>query len=71
MAADSGMETCPSPDNPENKKRPWDGNDENGTTKRSHYGAGNETKFRSVPSFVDEVHRNISYRGLWGPDWAS
>ncbi|XP_034232677.1 RNA-binding protein Nova-1 isoform X2 [Thrips palmi] len=40
MAADSGMETCPSPDNPENKKRPWDGNDENGTTKRSHYGAG-------------------------------
>jgi len=41
MAADSGMETCPSPDNPENKKRPWDGEAENGTTKRSHHGAGN------------------------------
>lgn len=60
MAADSGMETCPSPDNPENKKRPWDGNDENGTTKRSHYGAGNETKIRLVLTPRKQERGNIS-----------
>ncbi|KAF4527363.1 hypothetical protein B566_EDAN001142 [Ephemera danica] len=38
MAADSGMETCPSPEMPDSRKRPLDGEVENGTTKRSHYG---------------------------------
>lgn len=45
MAADSGMDTCPSPENPDSRKRPLDGDIENGTTKRSHYGGGNFTYY--------------------------
>lgn len=40
MAADSGMDTCPSPENPDSRKRPLDGDVENGSTKRSHYIGG-------------------------------
>lgn len=40
MAADSGMDTCPSPENPDSRKRPLDGDVENGSTKRSHYAGG-------------------------------
>ncbi|PNF38457.1 RNA-binding protein Nova-1 [Cryptotermes secundus] len=43
MAADSGMDTCPSPEIPDSRKRPLDGEVENGTTKRSHYGGGDGT----------------------------
>lgn len=43
MAADSGMETCPSSEIPDSRKRPLDGEVENGTTKRSHYGGGKWT----------------------------
>ncbi|EEB17228.1 polyrC binding protein, putative, partial [Pediculus humanus corporis] len=38
MAADSGMETCTSPEITDSRKRPLDGDIENGGTKRSHYG---------------------------------
>ncbi|CAG9860510.1 unnamed protein product [Phyllotreta striolata] len=37
MAADSGMETCPSPEIADSRKRPLDGDAENGDTKRSHF----------------------------------
>ncbi|XP_049817624.1 RNA-binding protein Pasilla isoform X3 [Aethina tumida] len=37
MAADSGMETCPSPEIADSRKRPLDGEAENGDTKRSHF----------------------------------
>ncbi|XP_014212040.1 RNA-binding protein Nova-1 isoform X2 [Copidosoma floridanum] len=40
MAADSGMETCPSPEIVDSRKRPLDSDVENGSTKRSHYGTG-------------------------------
>lgn len=40
MAADSGMETCPSPEIADSRKRPLDCDVENGATKRSHYGTG-------------------------------
>ncbi|XP_046687689.1 RNA-binding protein Pasilla [Homalodisca vitripennis] len=42
MAADSGMDTCPSPENPDSRKRPLDGDVENGSTKRSHYVGGGD-----------------------------
>ena len=38
MAAESVMDTCPSPEISDSRKRPLDGDSENGTTKRSHYG---------------------------------
>lgn len=37
MAADSGMDTCPSPEIADSRKRPLDGDTENGDTKRSHF----------------------------------
>ncbi|XP_071053250.1 RNA-binding protein Pasilla isoform X3 [Onthophagus taurus] len=37
MAADSGMDTCPSPEIADSRKRPLDGDNENGDTKRSHF----------------------------------
>ncbi|XP_044728077.1 RNA-binding protein Nova-1 isoform X3 [Chrysoperla carnea] len=40
MAADSGMDTCPSPENADSRKRPLDCGDENGETKRSHFSPG-------------------------------
>ncbi|KZC06300.1 RNA-binding protein Nova-1 [Dufourea novaeangliae] len=42
MAADSGMETCPSPEIADSRKRPLDCDTENGATKRSHYGSGGD-----------------------------
>ncbi|XP_031785217.1 RNA-binding protein Nova-1 isoform X2 [Nasonia vitripennis] len=42
MAADSGMETCPSPEIADSRKRPLDCDVENGATKRSHYGTGGD-----------------------------
>ncbi|CAG9813646.1 unnamed protein product [Phaedon cochleariae] len=47
MAADSGMETCPSPEAADSRKRPLDGDAENGDNKRSHFssdGASDEDK---------------------------
>lgn len=41
MAADSGMDTCPSPEIADSRKRPLDGDNENGDTKRSHFSTGN------------------------------
>lgn len=40
MAADSGMDTCPSPEIADSRKRPLDGDTENGDTKRSHFSSG-------------------------------
>ncbi|XP_066142478.1 RNA-binding protein Pasilla isoform X2 [Euwallacea fornicatus] len=37
MAADSGMDTCPSPEIADSRKRPLDGDTENGDSKRSHF----------------------------------
>ncbi|XP_055677084.1 RNA-binding protein Pasilla isoform X7 [Lutzomyia longipalpis] len=37
MAADAGMDTCPSPEIADSRKRPLDGDSENGNTKRSHF----------------------------------
>lgn len=50
MAADSGMDTCPSPENPDSRKRPLDGDIENGSTKRSHY-VGSKYVFNYKISF--------------------
>ncbi|XP_050510590.1 RNA-binding protein Pasilla isoform X1 [Diabrotica virgifera virgifera] len=48
MAADSGMDTCPSPEIADSRKRPLDGDAENGDTKRSHFssdGGSDEEKY--------------------------
>lgn len=45
MAADSGMDTCPSPENADSRKRPLDCGDENGETKRSHFSPGGDGIF--------------------------
>ncbi|XP_047114148.1 RNA-binding protein Pasilla isoform X1 [Schistocerca piceifrons] len=42
MAADTGMDTCPSPEIPDSRKRPLDGDVENGVTKKSHYAGGGD-----------------------------
>ncbi|KAF2905867.1 hypothetical protein ILUMI_00308 [Ignelater luminosus] len=42
MAADSGMDTCPSPEIADSRKRPLDGDNENGDTKRSHFSTGGD-----------------------------
>lgn len=45
MAAESGMETCPSPEISDSRKRPLDGDAENGATKRSHYGGSGDGSY--------------------------
>ncbi|VEN63972.1 unnamed protein product [Callosobruchus maculatus] len=41
MAADTGMDTCPSPENADSRKRPLDGdNDNDADKKRSHFSSG-------------------------------
>uniref|UniRef100_A0A023F1K7 Putative rna-binding protein nova1/pasilla n=1 Tax=Triatoma infestans TaxID=30076 RepID=A0A023F1K7_TRIIF len=42
MAAGSGMETCPSPENVDSRKRPLDIDVEDSTTKKSNVSTGNE-----------------------------
>lgn len=42
MAADSGMDTCPSPEIADSRKRPLDGDNDNGDTKRSHFSPGGD-----------------------------
>lgn len=73
MAADSGMETCPSPEIADSRKRPLDCDTENGATKRSHYGSGifiarcqpllsifpDETNSPMVPSVNRVPHQHI------------
>lgn len=43
MAADTGMETCPSPEISDSRKRPLDLDSENGDVKRSHFSSGELT----------------------------
>ncbi|EZA58892.1 hypothetical protein X777_16851 [Ooceraea biroi] len=54
MAADSGMETCPSPEIADSRKRPLDCDAENGATKRSHYGSVACTRARGTSKFDGE-----------------
>ncbi|XP_025829185.1 RNA-binding protein Nova-1 isoform X3 [Agrilus planipennis] len=42
MAADSGMDTCPSPEIADSRKRPLDGDIENVDSKRSHFSSGGD-----------------------------
>jgi len=55
MAADSGMETCPSPEIADSRKRPLDCDAENGATKRSHYGSGISDRTSSMPRVASGV----------------
>ncbi|KAF5297099.1 hypothetical protein FQA39_LY02679 [Lamprigera yunnana] len=59
MAADSGMDTCPSPENADSRKRPLDGDNENGDTKRSHFSSG-DSKDLKVTKKVQENERHAS-----------
>ncbi|KYM83523.1 hypothetical protein ALC53_05923 [Atta colombica] len=43
------METCPSPEIADSRKRPLDCDAENGATKRSHYGSGIFDRASSTP----------------------
>lgn len=49
MAADAGMDTCSSPEIgdslSDSRKRPLDGDTENGTNKRSHFSSGEFATF--------------------------
>lgn len=49
MAADAGMDTtCPSPEIPnDSRKRPLDGDSDNGSTKRSHF-SGESTNQKKI-----------------------
>lgn len=40
MAADGGLDTCPSPEIGDSRKRPLESDSENGTNKRSHFSTG-------------------------------
>lgn len=40
MAEDAAMETCPSPEMGDSRKRPLDSDPENEQTKRSHFSSG-------------------------------
>lgn len=46
MAADSGMDTCPSPENADSRKRPLDSDVEDATAKKSNCSSGKSTKIR-------------------------
>ncbi|XP_050551244.1 RNA-binding protein Pasilla isoform X3 [Spodoptera frugiperda] len=55
MAADTGMDTCPSPEITDSRKRPLDGDSENGDVKRSHFSSAVEPTYHFkvlVPSMV-------------------
>lgn len=57
MAADTGMDTCPSPEITDSRKRPLDGDSENGDVKRSHFSSGKS------------VRRASRHRALCAPTW--
>ena len=48
MAAEGTMDTCPSPEISDSRKRPLDGDAENATTKRSHYGGSEYILFEVI-----------------------
>ncbi|XP_013190955.1 RNA-binding protein Pasilla isoform X3 [Amyelois transitella] len=55
MAADTGMDTCPSPEITDSRKRPLDVDSENGDVKRSHFSSAVEPTYHFkvlVPSMV-------------------
>lgn len=57
MAADSGMDTCPSPEIADSRKRPLDGDTENGDTKRSHFSSGNSLVLIELTARSVEIPR--------------
>ncbi|PSN40958.1 RNA-binding protein Nova-1 [Blattella germanica] len=53
MAAEAGMDSCPSPEISDSRKRPLDGDTENGTTKKSNYGGCTVYHFKIlIPSLA-------------------
>lgn len=56
MAADAGMETCPSPEMGDSRKRPLDTDTENESTKRSHVSPG---KLKFIIFFLNLLHINF------------
>lgn len=61
MAADppdAGMDTCPSPEIGDSRKRPLDSDTENGSTKRSHFSSGkcNAISFISIQNYFSLHH---------------
>lgn len=60
MAADAGMDTCSSPEIgdslSDSRKRPLDGDTENGTNKRSHFSSGEFVTFH-----LNREKKNISH----------
>lgn len=61
MAADppDNMETCPSPEIGDTRKRPLDSDSENSATKRSHFSNG---KYIKSAKFI--FHENPSFRAF-------
>jgi hypothetical protein len=73
MAAESGMDTCPSPEISDSRKRPLDGDAENGATKRSHYGASKQVIVQCLGYEIDLAflpfrcvlrNANMAYHGI-------
>lgn len=54
MAADTGMDTCPSPEITDSRKRPLDGDSENGDVKRSHFSSG---EWRTI--YLHTIHSYV------------
>lgn len=63
MAADTGMDTCPSPEITDSRKRPLDGDSENGDVKRSHFSSGEWCKL-----YLHNIHskKNLYFVGKAG-----
>lgn len=60
MAADTGMDTCPSPEISDSRKRPLDGDSENGDIKRGHFSSGEYCLFslHQLTLTVFRLYRN-------------
>jgi len=56
MAEDAAMETCPSPEMGDSRKRPLDSDPENEQTKRSHFSSGKFCK--SNPKKIISKNQN-------------
>ena len=62
MAADppdAGMDTCPSPEIGDSRKRPLDCDTENGSTKRSHFSPGKYLQHSNSSIPIDNVTINL------------
>lgn len=59
MAADTGMDTCPSPEITDSRKRPLDVDSENGDVKRSHFSSG---KSHRTHPYLDRYYALYAYQ---------